>query len=146
PARDFTLADLDGKRWALADYRGQPVLLTFFASWCQKCDEEIAAVNHLTQGKPMAAAVVCRDPQNEEEIRQRVNEAGFTAPILADPKIQVFSQFDVQNLPTTILLDRTGVEIFRATGGGAEDRDQLALHLDKMLAPKKKKISIHDED
>ena len=139
PAADFQLPDLDGNAWSLAAHRGRPVLLTFLATWCEKCRDELAALAAIVQEFPVPVAVVCRDPQNREQIRQLFGGAGLPAPVLADDKIVVFSQFDIQNLPTTILLDPEGYEVMRATGGDAADHKRLRRYLERMLSTKKHK-------
>lgn len=138
--RDFTLSDLDGNTWTLAEHMHQPVILSFFATWCDLCQDELVALAKIIEGKPVSTAVICRDPQNAEKARQMVQQAGLTVPVLADEKIEVFAQFDIQNLPTTLLLNRQGEEMTRATGGGTKDRELLEVELSRLIHKKKKKF------
>jgi peroxiredoxin len=142
PFRDFTLNDLDGKPWSLSAHLDRPVLVTFYATWCEKCREELEVLARITRDKPVWVAVVCRDPQDREALRRQVAETGLTAPILPDESIKVFTLFDVKNLPNTILLDRHGQEIMRATGGFPEERAQLEVEINRLLKIKKKKIEV----
>ncbi len=139
-ARDFTLADLDGKPWSLAAHLDRPVVLTFYATWCDKCREELRILGRVTRDKPLSVAVICRDPQDRDELKRVMAEVGLDAAILPDEAIKVFTLFDVKNLPNTLLLNRQGEEIMRATGGFPEERAQLEVEINRLLKIKKKKI------
>jgi peroxiredoxin len=140
PRRDFTLKDLDGKPWSLSAHLDRPVLLTFGATWCDKCRDELQVLGRITRDKPVWVAVISRDPQNATDLRRQMTEVGLNAPILPDESIKVFTLFDVKNLPNTILLNRQGEEIMRATGGFPEERAQLEVEINRLLKIKKKKI------
>jgi cytochrome c biogenesis protein CcmG, thiol:disulfide interchange protein DsbE len=133
PAPDFALADLDGKPVRLADLRGRPVIVNFWASWCGPCIEEFpllqaAATRHRADGLAVIG-IVYRD--NSEAARAFMTRMGATWPTAMDPGDQVAQRFGIYGPPETFFIDRNGVVRGRQIGQlSASDLDrQLALAL-----------------
>ena len=82
-APSFELTDLDGKTWALDDYRGRPVVLVFFATWCPICPPELddlEARAHAWDAEVWLVAPV----DTPSTLRAFVEERGITLPVLVD--------------------------------------------------------------
>ncbi|WP_440978719.1 TlpA family protein disulfide reductase [Sphingomonas pseudosanguinis] len=130
PTLGFTT--LDGKPATLADFRGKPVLVNLWATWCGPCVAEmptLAATAERLKGK-VAVIAVSQDLDGAAKVTPFLAGRKLDAlPVYLDPKLGLSTHYRA-NLPTTILYDATGKEIWRVTGGfdwaGAEAQKLLA--------------------
>jgi cytochrome c biogenesis protein CcmG/thiol:disulfide interchange protein DsbE len=132
-APNFALTDLDGNPLRLADLRGRPVIVNFWASWCGPCVEEFpllrsAQAAHRADGLAVIG-VVFRD--NSEAARDFMERMGAAWPAAMDPGEQVAQGFGIHAPPETFFIDRDGVVRGRQIGqlSGADLERQLALIL-----------------
>ena len=118
PAPAFKLAKLDGGLATLDDWRGQVVLLNFWATWCPGCVEELPALDKLyrANGKDgFSVVAVSLDEKGRSEVSPFVKKLGLSFPILlADSRVA--AAYRVLGLPTTYLVDRSGVIVKRYSG------------------------------
>jgi peroxiredoxin len=118
PAPDFTLADLSGAQVSLASYKGQVVLLNFWATWCPPCKLEMPTLqqhyaDYQAQGL-MVLGVEAGDPKTD--VQDFATQQRLTFPILLDEKAAVTDLYRVDVLPITYLIDRQGVIVQKHTG------------------------------
>ena len=112
------LAGLDGRPVTLAGYRGKPLLMNLWATWCAPCLAEMPA---LDQAAGTLAGRVTFVVANQGDDRAKVQpfvtrmKLRHVRPLL-DAKMAVSTGLSA-NLPTTILYDRAGREVWRVTGG-----------------------------
>lgn len=126
-APDFTLRSGEGKPVQLAQVlKGKAVFLNFWATWCPPCREEMPSMERVyrdykTRGLEILAVSI--DAGDEAAVPARVKAfmAGLTLtfPALLDPKMEVVRAYRLRGLPTTYLIDRTGV--IRAAVVGPRD-------------------------
>jgi len=111
PAPDFTLRDLDGKVVRLSDFRGQTVVLNFWATWCAPCRREFPLLVDLYERNRDNGLVVLGVDLQEAvpSVRKFASEFGAKYPILIDGDGSVASQYRVAGLPVTWFIDRDGV-------------------------------------
>ena len=111
PAPAFSAATLDGESVALADLRGQVVVLNLWASWCAPCRAEMPALERVWQRYVDDGLVVLAVNQGEDAatIEAFVAEYDLSFPIALDPREQVGRQYELVAYPTTLFIDRDGV-------------------------------------
>ena len=110
-APDFTLKSLEGSNLRLEEYRGQVVLINFWASWCGPCRQEMPLLDRLHHRYEDAGfAVLGVNVEGEVEPAQEiVDKTNVTFPILIDDGQKVSDMYDLQAMPTTVVVDRDGV-------------------------------------
>lgn len=109
-APDFTLPTIFGEAHTLSDYRGQPVVLNFWASWCGPCRVEMPFFER-AQMKYNGRATILGVNQGESAavIRDFHARQPVSYPLLVDDDNAVNLRYAVNSLPTTIFLDADGV-------------------------------------
>jgi len=117
-APDWTLEGLDGGSASLDDYRGQVVLLNFWATWCGPCRDEIPDLEAVYQARKKQGFVVLGLAVEEprETVAPFVEEMGITYPVLLDVQGSVKKVFRVSGLPMSLLIDGQGVIRVRHVG------------------------------
>jgi thiol-disulfide isomerase/thioredoxin len=112
PAPNFTSYDLQGKKVSLSDFASRPVLLTFWATWCTVCKDELPALQSLEQRYASSGftvlAVNYRETDNER-MRQYLGGINVTLQSVIDPGASIASAYGVDvGLPVNVLIGRTG--------------------------------------
>jgi thiol-disulfide isomerase/thioredoxin len=134
-APDFVLPDLDGKPLRLSSLRGRVVVLTFFASWCHPCEEDMPVLERAQQANGSRIAVVGVNYQDiPADTRDFVRRLGVTFPSLVEDSIEnpVATRYDVHAMPDTLFIDRAG--IVRARVYGQTNTHDLEAALSDLLA------------
>lgn len=116
-APDFELEQLGGGEARLTDYRGRPVVLNFWATWCKPCREEMPQlVDAYAANKDEGLVVIGLNMQEGRDlITPFAEDFGMNFPILIDRDGDVADQYRLIGLPTTYFIDANGVivSIFR---------------------------------
>jgi peroxiredoxin/outer membrane lipoprotein-sorting protein len=110
PAPDFTLSDLNGKGWKLSELRGKTVLLDFWATWCMPCRVDMPHIEALhREFKDRGLIVLGVNAEDSQQPASFLQEQGYTFPTLSDAGYAVAKQFQVQVIPTLIVIDKQGM-------------------------------------
>jgi len=115
----FSLMGLDGKPISLSDFKGKPVLITFWATWCDSCKEELPIFEKFLVGKKdqLAILLIAIDGQRKKKVQQIVNENKLTLPVLLLLKEKVMDQYGVRGIvPLTFLVDQKGILLGKIVG------------------------------
>jgi len=121
-ATDTSFEDPDGNKTSLAAFAGRPVLLNLWATWCAPCVKELPTLDALQvrEGKKLQVLTVSQDMEGRAKVEAFLAKAGFrTLEAWLDPDMELMADLGVSTLPTTILYDAKGNEVWRVTG----DRD-----------------------
>lgn len=110
PAPQFTLQTLDGKTASLGDYRGQAVMVNFWATWCPPCRAEMPDMEQVYQEKKQDgfSVLAVNIQEARDPIAQFVNKFGLTFPILMDVSGEVTQRYGIYGLPSSYFIDPEG--------------------------------------
>lgn len=110
-APDFTIKDLKGNDVTLSSFKGKPILLNFWATWCPHCRRERPELNQLYKdynGKGLVIISVANDA-SIEKVKKFVENNPANFIVLSDQDSIATEAYSVYALPTTFLIDRNGV-------------------------------------
>lgn len=113
PAPDFSMTDAEGNTLKLSDFRGKPVLLNFWASWCGPCASEMPDIQASWEVNREDVEFVIVDMvgmsgETEETAKAFLSENGYTFPAYFDKSSSAASAFGVSSIPQTYLIDAEG--------------------------------------
>lgn len=131
-APDFSLTTLDGEEAQLSDYRGEKVLVNFWATWCPPCRAEMPDLQKVHEEKDVVIlGINLTETKTEtEDVDPFIEEFGITFPILLDEDSEVSTQYQISPIPTNFLIDSQG--IIHNVAYGAVNYDLLVQEFDKM--------------
>jgi thiol-disulfide isomerase/thioredoxin len=114
----FDLPDVKGQQHKLEDYRGQVVLVNFWASWCPPCIQEMPVLETLRQKLAEQPFEILAVNVGEQKYRvwKFVKLISFDLPVLLDTRKDSFNSWGVSVLPTSFLLDKQGRVRYRVQG------------------------------
>jgi thiol-disulfide isomerase/thioredoxin len=140
PAPDLTGKSLDNQVVRLADFKGKVVLLDFWASWCGPCREEMPFLVELHRswcdsGLAVLAVNIDKDSTNIVKFLNALKEKpAFT--ILWDKTATLPPPYKLEGMPTTVIIDRSGIVRFRHMGFKSENKMKYVTEI-KMLLDQK---------
>ncbi len=101
-------AALDGRAVTLADLRGRPAAVVFFASWCTDCHVEAGAIERVARTAAWRGRIVGVDYDDGGDWRRFLREYGWSFPVLDDHSGVVGAAYGINVLPATVVLDASG--------------------------------------
>ncbi len=133
-APDFTVFDMNGNAVKLSDFKGRPVVLNFWATWCYYCKKEMPDFNAVAEKYPEVQFLMVNATdgvqETEAKARQYIKEQGFTFDVFFDTRLDAVYTYGVNSFPTTYFIDAKGNIVARA--GGMMDAETLEDAIDKI--------------
>ena len=110
PAPTFTLASRAGQDVSLAQYRGQVVMINFWASWCGPCRQEMPLLESIYKkyNKMGFTMLGVNVEPNSNAANEWLKATPVSFPILYDRDSKVSKLYDVAGMPSTVIIDRNG--------------------------------------
>lgn len=135
-APDFALVDMNGKKHQLSEYKGQGVFLNFWGTWCKPCEKEFPLIDkqyqtYKDQGVEVLAINVA---EPELSVQKYIDRKSLTFPVLIDHTKSVMRTYNIDPLPTTLLISPEG-KIEKIITGQMDESDIKANM--EQIKPKK---------
>ncbi len=117
-APDFVLKDVEGKTVTLRQFRGNPVVLTFWASWCPACRAELPSLEalHVRMAKQGGVVLGVNGGEPLERVKALMSKLNLTFPMALDMEGKVHALYGIRQYPVTFIIDRYGRLVDRHVG------------------------------
>jgi thiol-disulfide isomerase/thioredoxin len=137
PAPAFTLADITGKDVSLSDFKGHPLVVNFWGTYCEPCKIEMPWLQELSKKYASdgfdVIGVTYDSEVGKAVIAKDTAKLGVTYPILlSDPQVENAYLKETEVLPMSFYVDKTGTIV--AVTAGLGDKDQLETMVKKTIA------------
>lgn len=118
-APDFTVEMLDGSKQTLSALRGKVVLVTFWATWCPPCRQEMAhmqegVIDHFA-GKDLVVIPISRG-ETRATVESFIKKMGYTFPVGLDHDKSIYLKYATNYVPRSFVIDREGKVVYVAVG------------------------------
>ena len=132
----FTLVDLTGKKVSLSDFKGKPVVVNFWATWCGPCKLEMPWLEEFANKyKGQGLVVLGIDGEQDvpkDDVSKVATKLGVTYPILLSDNKVLPAYGGVDYFPETFYIDRNGLVIEESAG--APPKDEMEGNIRKVIA------------
>jgi peroxiredoxin len=134
-APDFVLKGMDGRNLRMSEYRGQVVLVNFWARWAGDSRQEMPALDRINTTYGRAGLVVLGISIDEDLARARefAGAMKVSYPILFDTGSDIGRDYQLQKMPMTILVDRAGIVRYSNVGFKRGDERAYLDHIRELL-------------
>ena len=134
-APDFVLKGMDGKNLRMSEFRGQVVLVNFWARWAGDSRQEMPALDRINATYNRAGLVVLGVSVDEDVTRARAFAGAMKVsyPIMFDTGSSIGRDYLLQKMPMTILVDREGVVRYSNVGFKRGDESVYLDHIRELL-------------
>jgi len=134
-APDFALKGLDGHNLRMSEFRGQVVLVNFWARWAGDSRQEMPALDRINTTYNRAGLVVLGVSVDDDVKRARefAGAMGVSYPILFDTGSEIGKDYLIETMPMTILVDRAGVVRYSSVGFKRGDERAYLDHIRELL-------------
>lgn len=133
PAPDFTGTDLAGNRVSLQDFRGKPVLLNMWASWCPPCKQEVPELEEFYKEYAPKGVAVLTVNMNEDKatVASFVAQQKVTFPVVLDESGKIGELYHVDGIPASFFIDKDG--ILRAVRVGGMTKTEMINRISTLM-------------
>ena len=109
-APDFELETLDGETVKLSDYKGQRVMLNFWATWCPPCRAEMPDMQKFQADKDVQVLAVnlLETESNPDNVQEFIDELKLTLTVPMDEVSAVSNEYEIMAYPTSFMIDSNG--------------------------------------
>lgn len=109
PAIDFELMDTNGNTIKLSDYKGEVVVLNFFATWCQPCIDEAPELEAFGTEYDGATLLIIAKGETKNRVQKFIDEYNSELIYLLDTKEEVSKNYHILGQPETLIIDKDGI-------------------------------------
>jgi peroxiredoxin len=136
-APDFDLPDPDGNRHRLADMRGKPIIVNFWATWCPPCRAEMPSMQRawVDLADEDILLVAINVGEDAETVRGFRDAIGLNFPLPLDIDSEVAPRWPMRGLPTTFVVDPSGRIVYKAEGEREWDDPALLALIRALRSP-----------
>lgn len=129
----------NGKHTTLRDFKGQLVLLNFWATWCEPCLEEMPSLRALEKhykNKGLTVLAINIQESPFEELRDKLTGIAVPENLIFNVKRSQIATYQIEGIPLSILFDKSGKQIEVFEGPRVWNSPEMLSHFDKILAEK----------
>ena len=139
PAPEIVLRDANGKSWKLSELKGKKVVvLDFGRTFCVGCRDtakDLQQIHKAYKGKGVQVLTVCINAGDLDTVKQFIKDLKLTFPVLRDVELKAAKAYDLQMIPLTVLVQKSGYVHWVHTGHPANYSTLVRGQLDGLLAP-----------
>lgn len=135
---EVRLDGVDGKTSTLYEYlKHGAVYIDFWALWCDPCKQQLRAMKKFINDNPnlplTLLAINLDSPKSLAKVKAYVKSQNYPFPVFLDPNMQVFQTFNGQQIPFSVLIDRTGKMVSMRTGYFPGDEKEIEKEILKLI-------------
>ena len=131
---NFSIKTLDGRDVDFNEFRGKPIFLNLWATWCGPCRAEMPSIQKLYEKvnkDSVAFVILSLDPEDQlQKVSKYVESKEFTFPVFIAGDLP--SQLQVKMIPSTFVVDKNGILAYKKSGMADYDTKQFKKFLDKL--------------
>ncbi len=135
-APDFTVEMLDGKRVTLSSLRGKVVLLSFWATWCPPCRQEMShmqeGVIDRFAGSDLVVLPISRG-EKRETVEKFIEKMGYGFPVGLDIDQSIYSKYASNYVPRSVVINREGEVVYVAVGYDEQIAQEIGVAIAESL-------------
>jgi thiol-disulfide isomerase/thioredoxin len=139
-APEFSGASTEGETIRLSDFAGKAVLVDFWASWCGPCKQELPfLVEQYSMKKDSGFVVIAVNVDKDAKNLNRFLSGLAVKPdfsIVHDPQSKICPLYELEGMPTSVLIDRKGMVRFRHVGFKPETKEELIREINALVREK----------
>lgn len=132
-APDFSLVTLRDEPITLHEFKGRPLMVNFWATWCPPCRREMPRIQALYDERGDQFNLAAVSDEKATTVEDYLKEFDYTFPFYLDRDRTMHKAYLIQAIPTTIFIDAKG--IVRARHTGEMTRSQMEEYLDRIVQP-----------
>ncbi len=136
-APDFSADDLNGTKIAVSDFSGKVIVLDFWASWCVPCKKSmphlIELYKELKDSSLSIIAINLDDEKSKISSFEKSIGMEIPFPVIFDKNSKLPALYNVEGMPTTIVIDKLGIIKFKETGFENDIKEKLDKLISELL-------------